>query len=97
MTEVEKLKKITGEWYLYHHIKNENALIPVIVSSVLCLFLNGGGSIVSIGIWVWYFYYCQKNNERLNNDPEVLYERAMWMKIHAEKGEVEKYKNILGI
>ena len=97
MTEKEKLKNITGEWYLYHHYKNENALIPVIILSALCFFLKGGGIIVSIVIWIWYFCYCNKNNEILNNDPGILLERKIWMKIHEENGEAEKYKNILGI
>lgn len=97
MISKHNLKHVTGEWYLYHHIKNENAMLPVIVGSFLTLFLKGGGPIMSIGIWVWYSLYCHSNNEILNNDPEILKERELWMKSYIEKGDVEEYKRVLGI
>lgn len=90
------LKHITGEWYLYHHIQNENALIPVAIFSFLTFFCKGGW-IVSILAWFGYLVYCEYNNEKLNNDPQILIERAQWMKIRIEKGQVEEYKQILGI
>lgn len=96
MSEKEKMKHITGEWYLYHSIENENALIPVIVGSFLTLFLKQG-IIISVCIWIWYAMYCSKNNQDLNNNPSVLKEREAWMKIHIAKGDVDKYKAILGI
>lgn len=96
MSEKEIMKHITGEWYLYHAMENENTLIPVIIISFLTLFLYDG-IIISLGIWIWYAMYCSKNNNALNNNPRVLKEREAWMKIHREKGEEEKYKRILGI
>ena len=96
MTEIEKMKRVTGEWYLYYSIKNENALIPVIVCSFITLFLKQG-VIISLGIWMWYIMYCSRNNEDLNNNPSILTKRETWMKIHKEEGEEEKYKKLLGI
>lgn len=93
----DSLKNITGEWYLYHSIKNENALIPVIIGSFLMLFGKGGGWLVSIGIWVWYFYYCCKNDEELNNDIDILIKRAWWIQKRKEQGQLAEYKKILGI
>lgn len=97
MIDKHTLKHVTGEWYLWHHIKNEDALIPVIISSFLTLFCKGGGEIVSICIWVWYFYHCAQNNEKLNNDPEIVREREWWLQKRKEQGVLEEYKRILGI
>lgn len=97
MITKHSLKYITGEWYLWHSIKNENAIIPVIVLSFLFIFCKVGGLIVSIGIWIWYFCYCNKNNDALNNDPQILLERAWWIQRHKEKGELEEFKRIIGI
>ena len=96
MISKENLKNITGEWYLYHHIANENALIPVIVGSFLVFFCQGGW-LVSLCIWLWYSYYCISNNEKLNKDPEVLQERAWWLQKRKEQGLLEEYKRVLEI
>lgn len=96
MSEKEKLKRNTGEWYLYHHIKNENALLYVIVGSVVTFFFHNGW-LISLSIWIWYFIYCSENNAKLNKDPQILKEREWWMQRHIEKGDVEQYKRILGI
>lgn len=88
--------KASGEWYLYYSIKNENALIPVIIFSFLVFFCQGGW-LVSIGIWVWYLVYCTSNNEKLNNDPQVLLERERWLKAYRKFGKEEEYKRVLGI
>lgn len=77
--ELYTIKRSDHEWYLYHSIKNEDALIPVIVGSFISLFLKGGG-LLSIGIWIWYFNYCKKNNDALNNDPIILRKRELALK-----------------
>ena len=82
----EELNKITRndpEWYLYHHIKNEDALIPVIVFSCLSLFINGG-TILFFCIWGWYFSYCNKNNRALDNDPYIRKKRESYKRIRRE-------------
>ena len=65
--------------------------------SFLSFFFNGGGWLVSIGIWFWYAYYCQKNNEALNNDPKILMDRAWWIQHHKERGDFEEFKRVIGI
>lgn len=96
MSKKEHMKQSTGEWYLYHHINNENALLPVIVISFLTLFLHGG-ILISMFVWVMYILYCVANNNALNNDPVILKDREAWKKIHQEKGDWEECKRILGI
>ena len=96
MSEKDKLKQNTGEWYLYHNIKNENALLGVIISSIITFFFYNGW-FISLCIWIGYGIYCNNNNEKLNNDPEILKEREFWIKVHEKKGDIEQYKRILGI
>ena len=75
----------SSEWYLYHSFKNENALLPVIVVSLLLLLVKSG-IVFSIGLWIWYFDYCKRNNDALNKDPQILKKR--------EKA-IEEYKKQL--
>lgn len=85
-TSEEELNKITRddhEWYLYHSIKNEDALIPVIVFSIIGLFLKGG-VLLFLCIWIWYFSYCNKNNRALDNDPYIQKEREICKKVRRE-------------
>lgn len=78
--EALEVKRNTDEWYLYHHIKNEDALIPVIIFSFLGLFCNGG-SILFFIIWGWYFSYCYKNNRELDNRPDIIREREIYKQV----------------
>lgn len=75
--EALEVKRNSSEWYLYHHIKNEDALIPVIIFSFLGLFINGGSLLFFI-IWGWYISYCYKNNRELDNDPYIQKKREIW-------------------
>ena len=95
MVNKEMLKQ-TGEWYLWHHYKNENALLYVIVGSFLAFFMHSGW-IISLFIWIIYGIYCTKNNQNLNNNPEILRDREWWLKSYEEKGMLEEYKRVLGI
>lgn len=95
MINKEMLKQ-TGEWYLWHHIKNENALLYIIVISFLTLFMNSGW-IISLIVWLLYSLYCYKNNQKLNNNKEILKERKLWMEYYEKKGLLEEYKKVLGI
>ena len=96
MNKKDAMKRITREWYLYHHFKNENALLPVIIFSCLAIFITPG-VVWSLVIWIYYILYCVRNNKALDNDPQVLKERETWKKIHEEKGDWEECKRILGI
>ena len=96
MSKKQKMKYVTREWYLYHHIDNENALIPTIVASTLAFFINPG-VIWSVVVWMIYFTYCDLNNQKLNNSSEVLKEREWWKQSHITKGDWEECKHILGI
>ena len=96
MDKKEHMKKNTREWYLYHHYKNEDALLPVIITSVIALLCNGGIAF-SFLIWMWYIYYCVKNNSELNSDPKILNDREFWKNYHIKNGDWEECKQILGI
>jgi hypothetical protein len=96
MNKKEQMKRITGEWYLYHNIKNENALLPVIILSCITFFFKSG-LLISIGIWIWYYFYCEKNNAELDKDPKILKEREWWIESHKKNGDLEECKSILGI
>lgn len=77
--EAMEVRRGTSEWYLYHSIKNEDALLPVIALSIIILFVPGGivGDIV---IWILYYLYCESNNAALNRDPEIQKQRAMYLR-----------------
>ena len=77
------------EWYLYHSFKNENALLPVIVFSILLLFIHNG-IVFSIGLWIWYFDYCKRNNDALDKDPQILKKRERAIKVYQEQLETLK-------
>lgn len=96
MTKKQQMKHITGEWYLYHHIDNENALIPAIVISALAFFINPG-VVWSFVVWIYYLVYCDINNQKLDNDSIILKEREGWKNLHIKKGDWEECKQILGI
>lgn len=65
------MKYGSREWYLYHNKKNEDPIIPLIVISFFVFFIKLG--ILWVGfIWLCYFLWAKRNNEELNNDPEVL-------------------------
>ena len=82
--EALEVKRNTAEWYLYHHIKNEDALIPVVVFSILGLFIKGG-SILFICIWGWYLSYCYKNNRELDNRPDIIREREIYKSVKLKR------------
>ena len=92
----KKHLKNTHEWYLYHHYKNEDTLLYVIVISALAFFVKPG-VIWSFVVWFIYLLYCDSNNQKLNNDPDILEEREWWKQRHIKKGEWEECKQILGI
>lgn len=92
----KELLKQTREWYLWHNIKNENALLPVIVISCLVIFLHNG-ILYSACIWLWYANYCSNNNEKLNRDPKILKEREFWIESHRKAGNLQEYKSIIGL
>lgn len=78
-SEAREVRRGTSEWYLYHSIKNEDALLPVIALSVVILFVPGGivGDII---IWIYYYFYCKANNAALDRDPQIQRERTMYLK-----------------
>ena len=80
-----KIEYGSPEWYLYHHYKNEEPIIPLIVLSCFFLICSGGFLWLLI-TWGWYFSWASKNNRELDNDPDVLYHRESWKKLN------EKYK-----
>ena len=92
----KELLKQSREWYLWHSIKNENALLPVIVISFFAFFMYNGW-LISLCIWIWFAIYCKNNNEKLNNNQEILREREIRIKYHIENGDIEEYKQALGI
>ena len=80
-----KIKYGTREWYLYHHVKNEEPVIPLILISCF-LFICKGGIFNVIVVWIWYATWAHKNNDMLNNDPEVLRERESYKKYKRKNG-----------
>lgn len=63
-----------NEWYLYHHINNEKPIIPLVLLSLFLIFCYGGIFWIIL-IWYIYFAWANNNNEKLNNDPNVLKRR----------------------
>lgn len=63
--------------YLYKSYKNEKALPLVILGSVFMIFISGGW-IISIAIWVWYGFYCNKNQMAMHDthDSLLMYKKA---------------------
>lgn len=88
-------KRGNEEWYLYHSIKNEDALIPVILVSVLTFFMHHGW-IISIAIWIGYFIYCSNNNEELDNDEYISQKRQNFEDVRQamESGEIQIKQDI---
>lgn len=81
--EVMEIKKYSSEWYLYHSRKNEDALVPVIIISILVFFIKPG-VVWSVAVWMWYFDYCTTNNNKLNKDPWVLEQREIYEQIRKD-------------
>ena len=71
---------------LYHSPKNGNALIYVIIGTILLFFCKDGIPGILI-LWLWYALYCVKNNVNLNKNQDVLEARKISKKIE------EKYKD----
>lgn len=90
--EAFTIKKGDYDYYLYHSIKNENALIPVIVFSFLVFFVRNGW-LISLCIWIWYFNYCNKNNRELDNNPIILKKREAAKRQRAKRIKSNYYKN----
>lgn len=66
--------------YYYTSYKNKEALPLVIIGTVICLIFFKGAAICIPFIWLYYAYYCTKNNEALNNDPLIKKKRAAYEK-----------------
>jgi len=64
-------------YHLYHAYKNSEALLYFIPLTPIA-FLIFGGHLGVIGLWGIYIFYCIYNNEKLNNDPNILKERESW-------------------
>lgn len=75
------IKYGTHEWYLYHHIRNEDPIIPLILLSCFLVICYQGIPTI-IFIWTIYFLWAKKNNNELNHDPEVLKSRVTYMNIY---------------
>ncbi len=56
--------------YAYHSYKNEEALPWVILGTLFCLVFITFAPLI-LFIWIWYVYYCWKNNKNLEKDPEI--------------------------
>lgn len=69
-----KIERGSREWYLYHHFDNEKPIIPLIVLSCFFLICNGGTLMLLI-TWGFYFAWASANNQKLDNDPEILKQR----------------------
>jgi hypothetical protein len=76
-----EIKRGSYEWYLYHHIKNEEPIIPLIVLSCFFLICNGG-FIMLLLAWGFYFNWASNNNKELDNDPEILKKREKCKSMH---------------
>ena len=77
------MKYGSSEWYLYHAWENEKPIIPLIVISCMVFFIKLG--ILWVGfIWFCYFLWAKENNRKLDNDPEVIEHRLIYMKLRSE-------------
>jgi hypothetical protein len=76
-----EIKRGSHEWYLYHHYKNEEPVIPLIALS--CFFLIcRGGTLMLLITWGLYFSWASSNNKDLDNDPEILKKREACKSVH---------------
>lgn len=78
------MKRGSSEWYLYHHIKNEEPIIPLIVLSCFLAICHGGIFIIIL-IWAYYFSWAKANNEKLNNDPYIQQQRIASIQYYLSK------------
>ncbi len=74
------MKYGSDEWYLYHNKMNEEPIIPLIVLSCFLAFIKSGILWIII-VWYLYFKWASKNNEELNNDPEIIERRLIYIKL----------------
>lgn len=59
---------------LYHSPKNKEMLPTVIIISLICIILNNA-IVYEVIIWLCYYIYCQRNNEKMNHNPYILMNR----------------------
>ena len=78
------IKYGTREWYLYHHIKNEDPIIPLVVLSCFLVICKGGIPTIIV-IWIIYFKWASNNNRMLDNDPEILRSRQVYIESYLKK------------
>ena len=86
------LRRGDDDYYLYHSYKNEKALIYVIVISFLVFFVKMG-FVCSIGVWLLYYLYCERNNAKLNNDPYILKRRESVRRMQEYYANEQNSKN----
>jgi hypothetical protein len=77
-----KIERGSREWYLYHHYKNEEPVIPLIALSCFFLICKGGMLMILL-VWGFYFNWASDNNKELDNDPEVLKSREAYKRARA--------------
>ena len=77
------MKYGTDEWYLYHNKDNEKPIIPLIVISCMVFFIKLGIFWVAF-IWWCYYLWAKSNNKKLDNDPEVIERRWIYIKLRNE-------------
>lgn len=84
-----KIKWGTDEWYLYHHIKNEKPIIPLILLTYFLAICNGGIWWIIL-IWGWYFHWAHKSNEELDNDIYILFKRELMRQSREKRNQNKK-------
>lgn len=89
MKPVRQIEYGSKEWYLYHAKQNINPLGTLIFINVF-LFLFKGGIPVLLMMWLFYFIWCQMNNEALNKDPMIILKREEY---RIERLGSEKYSD----
>lgn len=72
------------EWYLYHDRKNETPVLYLILLSVFLLFCHDGIASMIV-IWIIYFVWAKNNNDKLNENPQIIKEREIWQKSREQK------------
>ena len=89
---MHEIKRGTSEWYLYHHYKNEDALLIAIPLAFFAIFFKGGIGLEII-IWGYYAYYCWRNNRALDLDPKIQKERQAWLDFDSE-ASTKRYEEL---
>ena len=83
-SKAELLERAEREIYnTYHHPKNKE-ILPIVLFFGVVFIIFKNPLFYEILLWGWYYSYCSKNNQKLNNDPYILKRRQYWIELRQD-------------